>query len=83
MPDHNISNEEIIKLIDQELDPVRADEITSLLKTDDELRKTYNEFLELKTLMAEAYLPMINELTNFKDSVALEIIQLQMNEYSK
>lgn len=61
MPDHNISNEEIIKLIDQELDPVRADEITSLLKTDDELRKTYNEFLELKTLMVEAYLPMINE----------------------
>ena len=61
MPDHNISNEEIIKLIDQELDPIRSDEITSLLKTNDELRKKYNEFLELKTLMAEAYLPMINE----------------------
>lgn len=61
MPDHNISNEEIIKLIDQELDPIRSDEITSLLKTDDELRKTYNEFLELKTLMTETYLPMINE----------------------
>ena len=56
-----ITNDELIQFIDGNLDDNKTIKIISELKTNTKLRKVYNEYFKIKSLLAESYEPIESE----------------------
>lgn len=77
---HAISNDELLQFIDGTLSNEKSIDIISELRTNSKLNKAYNEFFNVKTLLAEAYSTEVNKPLSKKTEAILEFAKFVEEE---
>ena len=75
-----ISNDELLQFIDGTLSNEKSIGIISELKTNSKLNKAYNEFFNVKTLLAEAYSTEVNKPLSEKTEAILKFAEFVEEE---